>query len=125
MWQGFRADREVFRHHAQILVPPLVIAHFLPIQLLESESGDIVSQLVFGEYFGRFFDSVVLVFNDTHNHAAEDEIGLAGVRVRLCQSSISQRVVAVVKFGYVSPKVFTDRELTPRMYPLIAIRPQN
>ena len=65
--------------------------------------------------------SVLLIMNDSNDHALENKIRLARVRMRLGQFSISQCIVTVVKLSDVSSEVLHDGELTARMDVLVPI----
>ena len=82
MRQSRAAHCKVLGYHTQINIPTLVVAHNLTVKLLEGESCDIVSQLVLRKYLGWHFDSIMLVFNDAHNHTPKYQIGYAGVGIR-------------------------------------------
>ena len=118
---GSAADCEVLGDHTEVIVPALVVAHRLSLQMFEGESCDVVGKFVLGEDFRRNFLCVVLILNIAHNHAMQDVIGLARVRVRFRKLAISERIVAVVKFSDVSPKVLRNDEFPARMNSFIAI----
>ena len=65
--------------------------------------------------------SVLLIMNDSNDHALENKIRLARVRMRLGQFSISQCIVTVVKLSDVSSEVLHDSKLTARMDVLVPI----
>jgi len=118
---GSTAHSEMLGDHAQIVVPLLVVADDCALELLECERGDVVCQFILRKYLCWHFFSIVLIFNDSDNHALQERIRLARVRVRLRQLTIRQRIIAVIKLCNVATKVLDDSELTSWVNLLVTI----
>ena len=119
MRQSVGAHSEVLGDHTKVEIPVFVVAYWVTIERLESVGANIVGQSVPSKDFCCNLLHVLLIIDDSNDHALQDEIGLAGVRVRLSQWPIRQRVVAIIKLGYVASKVFHDCELTARVNPFV------
>ena len=111
----------MFSNHTEVLVPLFVVPDGFLVQLLESKCTDVACQLMRVSNLHWQLFSVLLIFDYSNDHAFEDQICLASVRMRLGQFSISQCIVTVVKLSDVSPKVLHDGELTARMDVLVSI----
>ena len=112
MGQSVGAHSEVLGDHTQVEIPVFVVADWVTIKRLESVRANIVGQSVPSKDFRCDLLHVLLVVDDSDDHALQDEIGLARVCVRLRQRPIRQRVVAIVKLCNIASKVFHDCELS-------------
>ena len=68
----------------------------------------------------RHFDRVILVFDQSNDHALQNHVRLSRVCVRFRQLAIGQRVVAIVKLGNIAAKILLDHKLAARMELLVA-----
>ena len=123
--QGPTTHGKVLRDHAKVIVPAFVVSDNLTLQVLECERRDIISQLVLRKYLGWHLRCILLVLNIPDYHALQNGIRLARMRMGFRQVAISQRVISIVKLGYIPSKVLLDCELATRVDSLIACRPQH
>ena len=131
MWQSLAADGEMLGNHAELLIPAFVVTQHYSFLLmfrlarvicLESECGDVFSQVMNGTYFSRLFHCVLLSINSTYDHVLENLVRTGRVRVELKHSS--QAVITVVEFRDIAAKVLRDYKFSTWVDSLVTIRTQ-
>ena len=77
MGQSVGAHSEVLCDHTQVEIPVFVVADRVTIKRLESVRANIVSQGMPSKDFRCDLLHVLLVVDDSDDHALQDEVGLA------------------------------------------------
>ena len=121
VWELTTADRKVLGDHTEILIPAFEVADTSSIEAFEGKSGNRISQLVLSEDFRWQLDRIVLVINRSNNHRMQNRVSLSRVRMSLCKTTISQRVISVVELSKVAPEIFRDHEFSSWMDAFVAI----
>ena len=108
-------------HHAQVIVPCLVVADVMTVYLFKGKSRYSFGEFMLQCYLCLMENHIFLVFQYSNDHTIEDVISLSRMSVRLHVLAISQSVVSVVKLGDVAAKVLSNDKLASWMDLLIAI----
>jgi len=112
---------EVFGHHAQVVVPRLVVADVVTVYLFEGEGRNSFSEFMLQCDLCLMENHVFLVFQYSNHHTVEKVISLGRMSVRLDILAICQGVVSVVKLGDVAAKVLSNDKLASWVDLLITV----